>query len=599
MLLAAVALGSLAFAGTSRADVISDVNSQLLNIIANTSPALIDGPPNVAREIAMVNGAMYDAVNAASGGTGSTPYQFYSGGAVTNASAQAAALSAAYTMMNSLYGSGSLYQQLAGVTGATYAATVAGSPSLSAILPATLPAGNVAGNIVGPTNTQYTAITNDIAAIGTALASIVASANTASAGSGTNGSAVGAAAAAAAIAGRASDNGQAAMTSTLTYTPPAGSGTTAGVYVPPATRPALEPTAGAVTPFVIAPSKVTAAIATVPTPPAITTLAYEKILLGTECVGSSGALTSNVVTACQAAGLKPQTAAQAKAALYWNDPGGTYQPPGHWLQIADAAAASTSLGLLQHAQEDAIVGAAMSDAGAAAWQVKFYGNGSGFAGNLWRPITAIRDCSNWNADFFAAGACDPSWNSLIATPPHPDYLAGHPAFSGAAATALDAFFQADNINFNVTNEAYCNAGSATRDATGAVIACTTDRAYSVSNPSDCNNAGTGAQAPLNQDFTVNTLYNNSPLICAASIAFTGFQDASSGDLGSTFSRIAGGIHTSIAVDQALALGNIIGQAVANDANVPEPGTLALLAVGLAAIGFMRHRGGKEMIGLVR
>jgi hypothetical protein len=60
LLLAALPVGVFAFAGTGRADVIADVNAQLLNIIQYTSPALIDGPPNVAREIAMVNGAMYD-----------------------------------------------------------------------------------------------------------------------------------------------------------------------------------------------------------------------------------------------------------------------------------------------------------------------------------------------------------------------------------------------------------------------------------------------------------------------------------------------------------------------------------------------------------
>ena len=53
--------------GLARADVITDVNDALLNIFQNTSASLIDGPPEVAREIAMVDGAMFDAVNAASG----------------------------------------------------------------------------------------------------------------------------------------------------------------------------------------------------------------------------------------------------------------------------------------------------------------------------------------------------------------------------------------------------------------------------------------------------------------------------------------------------------------------------------------------------
>ena len=88
------------------ADVITDVNDALLNIIQNTSASLIDGPPEVAREIAMVDGAMFDAVNAAS----FSPYASlaYGGGTVSGASPDAAALQAAVTVMDSLYGSGSL-----------------------------------------------------------------------------------------------------------------------------------------------------------------------------------------------------------------------------------------------------------------------------------------------------------------------------------------------------------------------------------------------------------------------------------------------------------------------------------------------------------
>ena len=98
------------------------------------------------------------------------------------------------------------------------------------------------------------------------------------------------------------------------------------------------------------------------------------------------------------------------------------------------------------------------------------------------------------------------------------------------------------------------------------------------------------------DFSANPLYNGSPLICPITETFAGFQAASSGDLGSTFSRVAGGIHTPQAVYDALALGNAIGAIVAqnagisNNPNIPEPGTLALLTVGLAGVGVLRRRG---------
>ena len=560
-LLTALPIGMAAFAEPGRADVITDVNQDLLTIIADTSPALIDGPPNVAREIAMVDGAMYDAVNAATGGTGSTPSYYYSGGAVTNANAATAALSAAYTVMNNLYGSTSLYATMQGQTISYNGQTLQVAPSVA----------------------QYAGVTAQLGNVLTELTTTAATANTNVAGTGTTGQSLGAAAAAAMIAGRANDGGTAAMLSTIQGSNATYHGvTSAGVYADPTGRPALEPGAGAVTPFVATASQQASAVSAVPGPPAVGSAAYAAQVLQVECQGSSGALPSSVVSACQAAGWTPQTGAQAQAALYWNDPGGTYQPPGHWLQIADAAAASTNLGLLQHAQEDSLVGAAMSDAGAATWGVKF-------TDNRWRPVTAVQNCSTWANPYFPSGACDPTWNSLIATPPHPDYLAGHPAFSGAAATVLDAFFQTDNIGFTVSSQVYCNAGSTQRDGSGNIVSCTLNGVvYSVSDPTACNNAAT--QPPLNADYSVNPLYNNSPLICPIAESFSGFQDASSGDLGSTFSRVVGGIHTPQAVTDALALGNQIGLTVANDANVPEPGPLAVLAVALAGIAAVRRRG---------
>ena len=193
---------------------------------------------------------------------------------------------------------------------------------------------------------------------------------------------------------------------------------------------------------------------------------------------------------------------------------------------------------------DALVGAAMSDAGAAAWDVKY-------TINRWRPITAIRDCNtNWTTLNTNFTTCDAAWNSLIATPPHPDYIAGHPAFSGAAATVLDNFFQTDAIAFTVSSQAYCNGGTTTRDAAGNTTGCTLGGITYTADAADpnhaCNNAATQQILivnPISGAFDANPLYNGSPLICPISETFAGFQAASSGDLGSTFSRVSGGIHT--------------------------------------------------------
>jgi hypothetical protein len=546
--------------------------------------------PEVANEIAMVDGAMYDAVNAATGLT-YTPLN-YTGGAVAGANANAAALQAALTVMNNLYvnPTTSLYQQYAGQTGLTYF-----SSSILAAHP------GYANDLVGPKTSQMAQVAANVGSIQNEL-------NTISGAGVASGKALGAAAGNAAIATNNASGSKAAMVATLTpYVPPnAGQ---PGVYVPPGGRPALQPTWGSVGPLGMTTPTITAAEQSVPPPQPLTSAGYANQVLQTECEGSGTALPSGVESVCAAHGFLPESAKEAQAALFWNDPGGTLQPPGHWLQIADTVTAAAGAGLLQTARATALAGIAMEDAGIATWETKYQYN-------LWRPFSAIQDCGGWNANFTT---CDGSWSSLIATPPHPDYLAGHPAFSGAAATALDAALGTDNIAFTSTSNAYCNSGTTTTDAEGYIIGCTLDGTlYSIAGAScagggtvqldnegnvigcmlgmepesvtggGCNNAGD--QAVLNSDGTANPLYNASPLICPIAESFDSISQASGGYLGAEFSRVVGGIHTPDAVEQALALGNEIGGIVAsNDLTLPEPPVAPLLAGGLLIMAGLRHR----------
>ena len=274
-------------------------------------------------------------------------------------------------------------------------------------------------------------------------------------------------------------------------------------------------------------------------------------MLQTQCQGGSAPLSTrpaNIQAACAAAGYAQETTEQANAALVWNDPGTTIQPPGHWLQIANTAMTSQGSNLLQSAQLTALLGEAMNTAGIGAWAEKY-------ENNLWRPITAIRDCADWSAGNFTT--CDPTWSSLIATPPHPDYVAGHPAFSGAAATVLADFFGTDNVTFSSTSNYYCNGGTSTFNASNLLVSCTLNgTTYSVSNASDCANIVDGVD-------------------------------------GSEFSRVSGGSHTPFAVTDALTLGNTIGQVVAANAGlpeiVPEPSTLALCGMGLVSMLRLRRQ----------
>jgi hypothetical protein len=235
----------------------------------------------------------------------------------------------------------------------------------------------------------------------------------------------------------------------------------------------------------------------------------------------------------------------------------------------------------------------MNDAGIAAWAAKYQYN-------LWRPITAIQNCGlggtaagtvTWSALFMT---CDTAWTSLIATPPHPDFVAGHPAFSGAAATILADFFGTDAIGFASTSNYYCNggttqfsSGNANPALNGLVVSCTLNGVvYLVSNP---NNGGKPDCATIVNG--VNT--SASPLICPITETFNSFSEASQGPDGAEFSRVAGGIHTPFSVEDALAAGNAIGQLVAANAGlpetVPEPSSLALCGLGLLALARVRWR----------
>ena len=553
-------LTAFASPGPARAgNVIVDVNNALLSIIINTSAALVGGPPQVAREIALIDGAMFDAVNSASG----CPFRhiaYHDGCTTTGVDPNAAALQAALTVMNGIYGSSSLYAQYQGVTGATY------YPSIPAY----------AGTLVGPTATQMTEVARQISLINAELTALNPSSTSLS---------LGTAAGNAMLAVAANDGAQAAALQTLTPFIPENTGQ-AGVYVPPANRPAMDPTWGTVVPLSIDSTTLATLEANVPVADAATTAGltsqqYALQVLETECEGSSVGLPSNVASACTAAGFST-TNAQPQSALFWNDPGGTIQPPGHWLQIADTIALQQNLSLLRTARATATVGLTLYAAGVATWQVKYQYV-------AWRPVNPIQFSSSWNSYFTTS---DSTWKSLIALPPHPDYVAGHPAFSGAAATALAGVLHTDTVTFSSTSNNYCNGGTTSRNSLGNVMSCALN-GVTYSLPTVCANGATptfdgdpfyptligctlngvpqsltgagcnnsGSQPPLNTNYTVNPLYNGSPLICVIAETYTSLSQASAGYLGAAFSRVVGGIHTPNAVAQATALGNAVGNTI--------------------------------------
>jgi hypothetical protein len=566
LVLAAILSGALGIPAARADNIVTDWNADFLTIVQQTSASWVDGPPEVAREMAILGNAMSDAVNAATGGT--IGYYAYAGGAMAGTDASVAAAAAAYTALDNIFANAAWQTPLSTPTGPT-------NNSL-------IPASTLANTIVLPELRTF--LTTTLGFDPSTICTDPTSTNCASYN-------LGVSAANAVTAKQSNDGAIAAIQTGLQTNKPTGSGTTPGVYVPPASRPEMLPTWGSVTPTAITGSQVTAAQATVSGPPPLSGTAYATALLQTECEGSSTALPADIAATCLQAGFAPETQAQATAALFWNDPGSTSQPPGHWLQIADSVMQSQNSSLLQSAQLTALLGDAENDAGIAAWGIKY-------TNNLWRPVTAITsDCSvggdgasttrtsSWSTSFTT---CDPGWTSLIATPPHPDYIAGHPAFSGAAATVLTDFYQTDNIGFASTSNYYCNGGVTNYDPdSGLVASCqaSSGTVYYVSDPitgqPDCNT------------ITTTGINNHSLLICPITETYDDFSDASAGPLGAEYSRVVGGIHTPFSVEDALTVGDAIGTYVAADASlpndVPEPSGLAIAVIGLLPLAGPRRR----------
>lgn len=87
---------------------------------------------------------------------------------------------------------------------------------------------------------------------------------------------------------------------------------------------------------------------------------------------------------------------------------------------------------------------------------------------------------------------------------------------------------------------------------------------------------------------VNGGSNDSPLICPITETFPTISDASSGPNGAEFSRVVGGIHTPLAVEDALTLGDAVGEVLASENNIPEPDAFGLFAMALGFLASLRR-----------
>ncbi len=120
-------------------------------------------------------------------------------------------------------------------------------------------------------------------------------------------------------------------------------------------------------------------------------------------------------------------------AKFWGDQPGNLNVPAHATNILTQLIVKNNFDLGEAAAVYALHGIAMNDASISIWKTKY--NYS-----LLRPATYIRNVMG-----------HPTWNSVIPTPPHPEYVAAHAGISAASATVLEKIF---GTNYSFTDHSY-------------------------------------------------------------------------------------------------------------------------------------------------
>ena len=113
---------------------------------------------------------------------------------------------------------------------------------------------------------------------------------------------------------------------------------------------------------------------------------------------------------------------QKTIARFWSDdPMLSPTPPGHWMWIAVNLLEAETADAMRIADVLARLGIAVADGFIGCWAAKY-------EYDLLRPVTYIKQL------------IDPKWETLLITPPFPEYPSGHSTQSGAAAAVLANLF---------------------------------------------------------------------------------------------------------------------------------------------------------------
>ncbi len=155
------------------------------------------------------------------------------------------------------------------------------------------------------------------------------------------------------------------------------------------------------------------------------------------------------------AGLTPK---HKLIAEFWADGPRTESPPGHWKQFGQDLALRDGHGIDEDAKMFFALNGSILDAGIAAWDAKY-------AFDYVRPQSAIRDflagqeIAAWAGPNLGTGVIpaehwQPYQKLTFVTPPFPEFVSGHSAFSAAAAETLTAFLGTNAFYDGVTRGAY-------------------------------------------------------------------------------------------------------------------------------------------------
>jgi len=128
---------------------------------------------------------------------------------------------------------------------------------------------------------------------------------------------------------------------------------------------------------------------------------------------------------------------------FWSLGTGSDQPPGAWVQVAEAVSQSRNLSLADTSRLFALETMAMSDTVGPT-------NTTKTTYNRIRPTFAIHDAENDGNDDTAD---DDNWTARAPTPGSPgEYWSGHSSFSAAAARTLAGFFCDDHTTFTIATD---------------------------------------------------------------------------------------------------------------------------------------------------